>query len=63
MKNSRRIKCIQDLSLYNIPLYVLEDINRRMTDWIASGGNYDDHYIDQQLLYAERSIVSQRGVV
>lgn len=39
-----------------LPEYVLEDINRRIGDWLASGGKEDDPYIEQQLRYAKKFI-------
>ncbi|WP_278250690.1 DUF6877 family protein [Pseudogracilibacillus auburnensis] len=28
-----------------LPLEILQDINKRITDWLATGGNADDPYI------------------
>ncbi|MGH0588877.1 DUF6877 family protein [Bacillus mycoides] len=39
-----------------LPLKVLEDITRRISDWIVSGGKNDDPYIEMQLRYAKRFI-------
>lgn len=39
-----------------LPTVVLKDINQRITDWIASGGNETDPYIEQQLRFARRFI-------
>lgn len=52
------MKPIQELSRISdeLPLEVLSDINRRITDWIASGGSEDDEYIEQQLRYARRFV-------
>lgn len=36
-----------------LPLEVMQDIDKRVGDWLASGGNEDDPYIHQQLRYAE----------
>lgn len=36
-----------------LPLEVMEDIDKRVGDWLASGGGEDDPYIWQQLRYAE----------
>ncbi|PKJ54693.1 DUF6877 family protein [Bacillus sp. SN10] len=33
---------------------VLEDVTNRIKDWIVSGGNEDDTYIEQQLKFVER---------
>lgn len=33
---------------------MLTDIKSRLTDWIASGGSWDDPYIKQQVRYAKR---------
>lgn len=35
-----------------LPLPVLQDINNRIRDWIASGGEENDEYIGQQLRFA-----------
>lgn len=37
-------------------LEVLQDINQRIGDWLASGGNEDDPYIEQQYRYAKRFV-------
>ncbi|GIN71160.1 hypothetical protein J14TS2_16350 [Bacillus sp. J14TS2] len=39
-----------------LPLAVLMDINQRIGDWLASGGNEDDPYIEQQLRFAKRFV-------
>lgn len=42
-----------------IPLIVLADIEKRIGDWLASGGNEDDPYIEQQLRFAKRFVDSK----
>lgn len=37
-----------------LPLPVLQDINQRIGDWLASGGKETDPYIEQQLRFARR---------
>ncbi|MGH1256019.1 MULTISPECIES: DUF6877 family protein [Bacillus] len=37
-----------------LPFEVLTDIKSRLTDWVASGGSWDDPYIKQQVRYAKR---------
>ena len=39
-----------------VPSMVLADINQRIGDWLAMGGNEDDPYIYQQLMFAERFV-------
>ncbi|EPY2286899.1 DUF6877 family protein [Clostridium sporogenes] len=51
-----KINNISDLAKYSIPSVVLEDINKRITDWLAAGGKEDDPYIKQQLRYAEKFV-------
>ncbi|MEH6940795.1 DUF6877 family protein [Bacillus sp. JJ722] len=41
---------------HHVPLEALQDINQRISDWIASGGKEDDPYIQQQLRYARRFV-------
>lgn len=41
---------------HQLPLVVLQDINKRITDWMASGGKDDDPYIEQQLRFAQNVI-------
>lgn len=44
-------------ALENVPndisLWVLMDINTRITDWLSSGGAPDSPYIEQQVRYAK----------
>lgn len=39
-----------------LPLPVLQDIDKRIGDWLASGGKETDAYIEQQLRFAQRFI-------
>lgn len=53
-----RIRNIEDLIKYSclLPFEILQDIDKRIGDWLASGGSYEDGYIKQQCRYAERVI-------
>lgn len=52
------MKPIQEIAKLagHIPREALHDINQRIGDWLASGGNEDDPYIYQQLRYAKRFV-------
>lgn len=39
-----------------LPLVVLKDIDKRIGDWLASGGKDDDPYIEQQLRFAKQFV-------
>ncbi|MBU8567615.1 hypothetical protein KM914_14420 [Virgibacillus pantothenticus] len=39
-----------------VPMQVLMDIDKRITDWIAAGGNENDPYIEQQVSFAKRFV-------
>lgn len=39
-----------------LPIEVLEDVNKRIGDWLASGGIDNDPYIYQQLRFAKRFV-------
>lgn len=39
-----------------LPTVILEDINKRIGDWMAMGGDYTDPYIEQQLKFARRFV-------
>lgn len=39
-----------------LPSVVLKDINKRIGDWLASGGKETDSYIEQQLRFARRFV-------
>ncbi|WP_131042968.1 DUF6877 family protein [Clostridioides difficile] len=60
MKNKVYINNIQQLNdalnKYNIPFSVLNDVDRRITNWFADGGNENDTYIKQQYRYIENFI-------
>lgn len=36
-----------------LPISVVEDINKRMSDWLSSGGSVEDDYIKRQYKYAQ----------
>lgn len=38
---------------HQLPTTVLADIDKRIGDWLVSGGNEDDPYIEQQLRFAK----------
>ncbi|USK72433.1 hypothetical protein LIS76_08310 [Peribacillus asahii] len=50
------MSAIQEISSIanHLPFEVLQDINQRIGDWLASGGNENDPYIKQQLKFAKR---------
>lgn len=52
---SIQIGTMEDLIKYAhlVPRVVLSDIDKRIGDWLASGGNAEDGYIKQQFRYAE----------
>ena len=37
-----------------VPDIVLEDVDKRMSDWFSMGGEIEDNYIKQQYKYLER---------
>lgn len=41
-----------------LPAPVLKDINQRVGDWLAMGGDESDPYIEQQLRFAKRFVQS-----
>ncbi|MDU2064406.1 MAG: hypothetical protein E6713_06140 [Sporomusaceae bacterium] len=55
-----KINSVEDLVKASLPLSVMTDINSRIRDWLASGGNINDEYIKQQFRYAE-NILSRVG--
>lgn len=59
---SIQIGTMEDLIKHGhlLPFEALQDIDKRIGDWLASGGSYDDGYIKQQFRYAERFLKSDR---
>ena len=49
-----RINSVEDLVKAGLPAIVLQDIDKRITDWLASGGKLEDQYVKQQFRYAEK---------
>lgn len=48
-----KINTIEDLLNAKLPAEAIRDIDKRITDWLATGGSKDDPYIKQQFRYAE----------
>lgn len=53
------INSLADVVRYNVPESILNDINKRITDWLASGGTMEDNYIKQQYRFVERYLNSK----
>lgn len=47
------INTFEDLIKVNLPVEIIKDIDKRVTDWLATGGNEDDPYVRRQFKYAE----------
>lgn len=45
---------IEDINLELIPPCVLQDVDKRISDWRSIGGKDSDPYIQQQLRYLKR---------
>lgn len=56
-----QINTIEDLLKARLPVEVIRDIEKRITDWLATGGSKDDSYIKQQFRYAENFLKMTRG--
>lgn len=39
-----------------LPLEVLQDVDKRIHDWLMGGGEEDDPYIEQQLRFARKFV-------
>ena len=57
-----KITSISELheNLKYLPTAAIRDIEKRITDWLASGGSNEDGYIQQQFRYAERLVDRRR---
>lgn len=53
---------IEDIDFEFIPASVLQDVDKRISDWKATGGKDDDPYIQQQLRYLKRVELTMRNV-
>ena len=49
-----KINNIEDIHNYDVPVEILLDVDKRISDWLAAGGKEDDLYIKNQLKYIER---------
>lgn len=51
----------QAIGKYNVPTVVVLDVNSRIRDWLASGGEETDAYIISQCKYVEKIINKKLG--
>ncbi|MNC76564.1 hypothetical protein D3C75_1283080 [compost metagenome] len=58
MSEAEKVNPMQEIASIShlLPIYVLQDINQRIGDWLSSGGKEDDPYIEQQLRFAKRFV-------
>ncbi|QDY21945.1 hypothetical protein CGQ39_13585 [Clostridium botulinum] len=58
-----KINSVEDIVKYSkyIPISALLDIDKRIADWLASGGKEDAPYVKQQFKYAENVVNLFRG--
>lgn len=45
---------LEDINLDMIPIKVLQDVDRRIADWKATGGKDSDAYIQNQLRHLKQ---------
>lgn len=45
---------LEDINIDIIPIEVLMDVDKRITDWKAAGGKDSDAYIQNELRYLKR---------
>ena len=45
----------------DLPKEVLTDVRQRSHDWLVSGGHHTDHYVRQQVLYAQKVYEAMKG--
>lgn len=58
-----KINSILDISKYDVPVTVLQDVDKRISDWLSAGGSEEDLYIKQQLKFIEHVINTMRGEI
>lgn len=51
----------QAIGKYNVPTVVVLDVNSRIRDWLASGGEENDQYVINQCKYVEKIINNKLG--
>ncbi|EJE7235425.1 hypothetical protein FC976_08395 [Clostridium sporogenes] len=58
-----KINSVKDIVKYSkyIPISALLDIDKRIADWLVSGGKEDAPYVKQQFKYAENVVNLFRG--
>lgn len=53
MGNETALEKLERLMTTDIPVEVQNDVNSRVKDWLVSGGDANDPYIDQQIRFVE----------
>lgn len=53
-----KIDSVEDIVKYSryIPIEALQDIDKRIADWLSSGGKENDPYIKQKFRYVQNII-------
>lgn len=61
-KGKKVYKMFDIASFGHIPIEALEDVSKRISDWIASGGKEEDEYIQRQIQYLERLAKGNKSI-
>lgn len=57
-KQRIKVETYEDFAKYiqQLPASVIQDVDKRISDWLAGGGSPDDPYIKQQYRYVENLV-------
>ena len=60
------IKVIETINTKLIPMPVMQDVKRRISDWLASGGKETDPYVRRQIEYlkaVEEAALDEKNII
>lgn len=60
------VKALKGINTRLIPISILQDVDKRISDWLAAGGKETDRYIQRQIDYlkaVEKAVLEEKNMI